>query len=58
MYKITHGLLPYKQKIWHGFKFGSWQFFLEIAKCLSPIANSLFISYNVTLESPNLVLPK
>ena len=39
--------IPYKQKIWHGIKFGSWQFFVEITKFISPIANSVVFYYTM-----------
>ena len=38
--------LPYKQKIWHGIKFGGWQFF-EITKFISLITNLLVFYYTI-----------
>ena len=37
-YITCYIVVPYKQKIWHGIKFGGWRVFLETAKFISPIA--------------------
>ena len=37
----------YKQKIWHGIKFDGWQYFVEITKFNSPIANSVVFYYTL-----------
>ena len=42
------------QKIWQEIKFGGWWFFVEITKFISPIAKSLILLHDVTLESLNL----
>ena len=39
--------VQYKQKIWHGIKFGGWRLFVEITKYNSPIANLMVFYYTM-----------